>query len=188
MDDKRKRWDAVLDRIPADRPTVGVEVGVWRAILSRVLLAERPALTLYLVDPWRAGEPGTPWYESGSVCPMRNQRQFDEAYKRTLRVTKPWADRRRIRRAPSVEVAGAIMRNSDPGAARLDFVFIDGDHSFDGCRADILAWQGLVRPGGWIGGHDWEKLERGRVTEAVLSVYPRESVELDAESTWFVRA
>lgn len=36
----------------------------------------------------------------------------------------------------------------------LDLLFIDADHSYDGCRDDVLAWRPFVRPGGWIAFHD----------------------------------
>jgi predicted O-methyltransferase YrrM len=37
---------------------------------------------------------------------------------------------------------------------RLDFLFIDGDHSLDGVRKDFEMYSPLVRPGGLIGFHD----------------------------------
>lgn len=36
----------------------------------------------------------------------------------------------------------------------LDFLFIDGDHSYDGVKADFSNYRPLVRPGGWIAFHD----------------------------------
>lgn len=39
--------------------------------------------------------------------------------------------------------------------ASFELVYIDADHSESGCRADLQeAWR-LVRPGGWIAGHDY---------------------------------
>lgn len=40
------------------------------------------------------------------------------------------------------------------GAAPLDFLFIDGDHTYDGAKADFLQYGPLVRSGGLIGFHD----------------------------------
>ena len=40
------------------------------------------------------------------------------------------------------------------GADRFDFLFIDGDHEYEGVRADFLAYYDLVRPGGLIAFHD----------------------------------
>jgi cephalosporin hydroxylase len=36
----------------------------------------------------------------------------------------------------------------------LDFLFIDGDHRFDGVRQDWEMYSPLVRPGGWVAFHD----------------------------------
>ncbi len=37
---------------------------------------------------------------------------------------------------------------------RFDFLFIDADHSYEGCKADFVAWSPLVRSGGEIAFHD----------------------------------
>lgn len=37
---------------------------------------------------------------------------------------------------------------------RLDMLFIDGDHSYDGVRRDFEMYSGLVRPGGIVAFHD----------------------------------
>ena len=36
----------------------------------------------------------------------------------------------------------------------IDLLFIDGDHTYDGVRADFETYSGLVTPGGMIGFHD----------------------------------
>ena len=40
------------------------------------------------------------------------------------------------------------------GGAELDFLFIDGDHSYEGVRADFELYSGMVRQGGLIALHD----------------------------------
>ncbi len=40
------------------------------------------------------------------------------------------------------------------GSSRFDFLFIDGDHEYDGVRADFEAYYDMVRPGGLIAFHD----------------------------------
>jgi cephalosporin hydroxylase len=36
----------------------------------------------------------------------------------------------------------------------LDFLMIDGDHTYEGVKQDYYMYKHLVRPGGWIGFHD----------------------------------
>jgi autotransporter strand-loop-strand O-heptosyltransferase len=41
----------------------------------------------------------------------------------------------------------------------LDFLFIDGDHTYDGVKQDYEMYRHLVKPGGWIGFHDTKDTE-----------------------------
>jgi cephalosporin hydroxylase len=40
------------------------------------------------------------------------------------------------------------------GGRKFDFLFIDGDHSWDGVREDFFQYLPLMRPGGLVGFHD----------------------------------
>jgi predicted O-methyltransferase YrrM len=39
----------------------------------------------------------------------------------------------------------------------IDLVFIDGDHSYEGCKGDIQAWLPRIKPGGFLVLHDYRK-------------------------------
>lgn len=41
----------------------------------------------------------------------------------------------------------------------IDLLWVDGDHSYEGCKADLEAWAPLVRVGGVVAGHDYGHLE-----------------------------
>ena len=49
----------------------------------------------------------------------------------------------------------------------LDLVFIDGDHSYEGCKADIEAWLPKLRSGGVLAGHDYGHKRFPGVKQAV---------------------
>jgi predicted O-methyltransferase YrrM len=38
---------------------------------------------------------------------------------------------------------------------RIDLIFIDGDHSYEGCHGDVVNWLPLMKAGGCILLHDW---------------------------------
>jgi len=59
---------------------------------------------------------------------------------------------------PSTVARGLKILENRP----IDFLLIDGDHRYDGVRADFLAWRDHVRPGGWIAFHDIVPDERTR--------------------------
>lgn len=45
------------------------------------------------------------------------------------------------------------------GYKPVDMVFVDGDHSLDGCKGDITLWLPNIKPGGIIAIHDYKKEE-----------------------------
>jgi predicted O-methyltransferase YrrM len=53
-----------------------------------------------------------------------------------------------------VHLQVADSRTVDPPAEQLELLFIDGDHSYDGAKADFERWGALVRPGGHLLFHD----------------------------------
>jgi hypothetical protein len=55
----------------------------------------------------------------------------------------------------------------------LDFVYIDGDHSFDAVMLDLILWSKKVRKGGLVGGHDYYRFRNAGVVPAV-DCYTRE--------------
>src|SRR5205085_12501196 len=61
------------------------------------------------------------------------------------------------------------------GDERHDFLFIDGDHSYDGVRRDFELYRDLVRPGGLIAFHDInpDYASRGRPGAAISGDVPR---------------
>jgi hypothetical protein len=174
------RWDEVLARLPAGPCTVA-EVGVWRGSLARRLLEERPHLRLWLVDPWQAGVPGTSWWESSSRMPRLAQREYEQSYERVQRLAARYPGRATILRMPSVLGAAWVAD------ASLDLVFLDADHTEAGLLADIDAWRAKVRPGGWLGGHDYGAARFPGVARAVHRRFADLVVEVGEDTTWFVR-
>jgi predicted O-methyltransferase YrrM len=53
-----------------------------------------------------------------------------------------------------VHLLVADSRTAEPPPAPLELLFIDGDHSYEGARADFERWSAFVRPGGHVLLHD----------------------------------
>lgn len=54
--------------------------------------------------------------------------------------------------------------------ASLDFVYVDGDHTYQGVKDDLVAWLPKIRPGGFIGGDDYDWGEQKDVQRAVREI------------------
>lgn len=181
---KRRRWDAILDRVPSGERVVGVEVGVWHGKNAVRLLTARPDMTLYLVDPWKAAEPGSSFAESGAEMADFGQEEFDAARTHSLAALEQFGRRAKVIEMESEPAAAEIKRRR----VRLDFIFIDGDHSYEGVKRDLSAWLPLARERNvlWIGGHDYAN-KNGDVKLAVDEVFGEANVEVDDDHCWFVR-
>jgi predicted O-methyltransferase YrrM len=56
--------------------------------------------------------------------------------------------------AGKVHLLVADSRTADPPPAPLELLFIDGDHSYEGAKADYERWSAFVAPGGHLLFHD----------------------------------
>ena len=160
----------------------GVEVGVFAGDLSSRLL-RRPGLVLYMVDNWKVADPDSPYADvgAGDFHAKLTQEQQDAYLEKTRMMTRFAVDRACILRMDSVRAAGLFEDGS------LDFVFIDADHSYEGCSADIKAWLPKVRAGGFISGHDYDNpaFPAWGVKRAVDETFGSR-VELGENFTWRV--
>lgn len=185
------RGGEILRRMPARFHMIGAEVGVYDGRLSGYLLREHRNLTLLMVDRWRGVPDGHRYKESGSEIAKHGPDGWADVM-RMVRKNIAFAGGRGCPlRGESVDIAKMLMPEF------LDFVFIDADHTYEGVREDIAAWRPLVRPGGYIGGHDWDHPEdhigggpdtrRWGVERAVREFFEPHEIELGKNRTWFVQ-
>ena len=116
---------------------VGVEVGVCEGIFSEFILQNWPG-ELYLVDPWKA----LPDYHDAPYDHEAN-------YEKTLGRMQSFPTRHHICRTTSVVASRQFNDES------LDFVYLDGNHSYEAVRQDLRAWYPKVRKGGMLAGDDY---------------------------------
>lgn len=140
---KRRRW---LSEMMPPR-SVGAEIGVWRGDFSAQILAVVRPRVLHLIDPWHAATDP----ELAGVLYDRPQAQMDAIH-----------DRVRERFAPEIATGTVVIHRATSTVAAaallpdgLDWVYIDGDHTYDGVRADIDCYAAKVGPGGFVCGDDY---------------------------------
>jgi predicted O-methyltransferase YrrM len=83
--------------------------------------------------------------------------------------------------AEKVHLVVADSRTVDPPPEPLELLFIDGDHSYEGAKADFTRWSAFVRAGGHVLFHD--AVDRG----GYGNVYPgvtRAVAEVEQAGGW----
>jgi hypothetical protein len=152
-DPQLKGWPRLRDLVRAlsrqSLPLIGVEVGVSQGWTSEALLREFPNLILLGVDFWDSSSADSEYAKSGdSMAKLTGSEQFAKM-RHAIERTEFANERRKMIRSDSVAAAYQVPDGW------LDFAFIDGDHTLDGVRRDLVAWAPKVREGGIIVGHDF---------------------------------
>jgi hypothetical protein len=119
---------------------VGAEIGVQRGEYSEVLLKANPGLKLYSIDSWKSYR---------DYRDHTSQQKLGRFHKEPVKRLAAYGRRSRIIQGFSLDAVKRFRRND------LDFVYIDGNHTFDWVIQDIIEWSRRVRSGGIVSGHDY---------------------------------
>ena len=117
---------------------VGAEIGVLKGEWSASLFKQIPGLQMYCIDKWLY----YPTYRD-----FRNQKRLDQYYEETKQRLKG--------KGATIIKKWSMEAVKDFKDESLDFVFIDGNHTFEYVTNDIAEWSKKVRKGGLIVGHDF---------------------------------
>lgn len=125
---------------------VGAEIGVHMAEFSRQILRHASPRKLYLIDPWKHFEGAQYERSKYGGLGVDGQTEMDNRFETVQRKLRRPVNSGTVEivRAFSGEAAGRF------GPEDLDFVYVDGDHSYEGVRADLDAYFPLVKVGGLI--------------------------------------
>jgi len=119
----------------------GIELGVWTGHNLAHLLDECNNISmLYGIDPY---EPYQDWNRYIDENVMNN------AYQTALNNMSFFPGRCQLLKTTSLNASQKFSNSS------IDFIFIDGDHSYECCYDDLNLWYKKIRRGGLFSGHDF---------------------------------
>lgn len=129
-----------LKMVFSTKPVVGAEVGVYAGQNALSILQTLNIEKLYLIDPYIPYE--------GYNEPKNNVSELNKAREIAM-----------LRLLNYSDVIEWLFMRSDEAATKiqdsLDFVYIDANHAYDYVKRDIYDYYRLVKPYGYIGGHDY---------------------------------
>jgi predicted O-methyltransferase YrrM len=137
------------------------EIGVWHGVTTcRLREAMAADGVLYAIDPYPRGRLGVSLQQ---------------------RIARAEVDRVRRGKVVWLRLTGAQAAQQflADGAPPFDFIFIDGDHSFDGLRQDWEGWSVLCAPGGLIALHDSRSSPERDIESAGSVRYMRDVIARD---------
>jgi hypothetical protein len=158
----------------------GAEIGVLHGSFSDVIMSQWRGRLLHLIDPWVE--------QSEDVYRETTNKDIDwrSAFKEALGKMVPYSERVKFYKMLSSE---AVTRFKDE---QLDFVFIDGNHSYEAVTLDLELWWPKVKRGGLFSGHDYENIvtngKHCEVKKAVDEFVELKNLELHTTpcSSWWI--
>lgn len=124
--------------------SIGCEVGVAFGNHANSILKNSSLKKLYCVDPFM--------HYDGYEDPFNfEQPYFDVLFENVKNKLSIFNDRCELLRLSSLNAADKFQD------ATFDFIFLDGNHSYEAVKADLEKWYPKVRPNGFIIGDDYSK-------------------------------
>lgn len=147
----RNRSRAIFDSVDEDGTCA--EIGVWKGDFSQEILEQCKPRKLHLVDPWIFDGDCPERWHGGSDA--KTQEDMDAIYQNVVDRFSCHSNVE-IHRMMSCEAVHLF------GNEYFDWIYIDGDHSYDAVRQDLSMWWDKVKSGGTIIGDDYRwRDERG---------------------------
>lgn len=150
-----------------------VEIGSWKgrsaACMAVEIINHGKNFNFYAVDTWD-GEDGENRHYDADTDVVGGT--LYETFLRNIEPVKDWI---KPIRAPSVEAAGVFYPES------VDFIFLDGTHTYEAVKADLAAWVPNLKVGGVIAGDDlhWDGVEK-----AIREVFGSDFEKLNGGKQW----
>jgi len=176
-----------------EKDTIGAEIGVWLGNTSKQFL-QKGIKKLYMIDAYSV-EPYKDNSEmsyqeylakyqhvTGEFAEAGFMRYYDRVYK-TVKLDFELVKEAELHRTTSTDWFEEFLAAKGHGNPEmLDWIYIDGDHSFEGCYSDLEYALKVVKPGGLIIGDDyyWPNSKWGKkgVTQAVDKIKDENNLTL----------
>ena len=153
-----------LNTIPADYE---VEFGRYYAMpASEFLPLENNSIKkIYSIDPWQGG------YSNRDPAALSDMKAVEAKFDRQA----GYNDKVEKMKMTSLDASQLFSDGS------LDIVYIDGDHSYEAVKTDVISWKLKVKNGGLLCGHDYCF---GKVVRALNEVMERVPDQTFADNSW----
>ena len=162
--------------------TIGAEIGVWMGNTSTLFLKNN-LKKLYMVDAYSI----EPYKENtemsyqeylakyqpitGEIAPAGFQKFYDRVYKEIQTRFSTFEEVQICRMTSDEWFEQYLAAKGHGNDEMLDWIYVDGDHSYEGCLKDLNNAKEIVKPGGLILGDDYgwpdAKWQKKGVTKAV---------------------
>ncbi len=147
----------------------GCEVGVYQGENAGKMFEMIPDLKLYCVEPY-AEEPYSTRHRTEEFFASMKKLTYDRVGKKNSIILEKFSE----------DAVKHVPYDC------LDFVYIDGDHSYDYVMLDIILWSRRVKKGGIVSGHDYTNPEMFRKTDVNIKEAVDDYLAIHKINQWYL--
>lgn len=176
-------------------PSTFVEIGSFfgssATYMAKKIRGAQANISFYCIDIWKTSYEGTSANKNFSVRDLIHKEELIKTYQAAVQkngnLNPDLSFKDFTEKAGVKEFVKPLKLSSVKGSQKfknetVDFLYIDGDHSYKEVKNDILNWLPKMKKGGLIGGDDynWPGVE-----QAVMEIFDARSVQVTGP-TWYV--
>lgn len=166
-----KDLPAILKSLNLSENPIGIEIGVDKGATSEYLIQNIPGLTLYGVDPYVDYQDWWGWVAWA-----------EQAYQQMRTRLQPYENQFILHRMISDDAAKLFADET------VDFVFVDGLHTYEQVTLDCQNYYSKVKKGGFFGGHDYTSVEGvGRAAREFAASIGKEIQNCDQDVWYWIK-
>ena len=167
---KEKNRTHLLKIIPKD--SICAEIGVWKGDFSSQILKVVNPKKLHLIAPWKFIPAYSDRWYGGAIA--KGQVDMDEIYNKVRRNFKK-SKKVVVHREFSDKVVKKFKDNY------FDFVYIDGDHSYEFVKKDLEGFLPKIKKGGYLTVDDYAfwKIVLGYGVKKAVDEFVRNHKKID---------
>lgn len=163
---------------------IGAEIGVFKGFNALSILRNLNIETLYLIDSYMKYD----GYDKVNMNYEVNRKGgFDNIKRYAQNKLKHYNDKIRWLNIKSHIAYNVIANSVSMNDFMLDFVYIDGNHSYSYVINDLKNYWKIVRDGGVIGGHDIDIFDVASAVNDFKNQLGSYSFGIKGKDYWFIK-
>ncbi len=164
-----KRTMVIANMIKRNDFRIIAEIGIWKCATIKNVFKECQVDQYWGIDPFSS-------LDEYYIQIKHDEAEWTKLYKYACRLSR-WYSSLSIVRLKSEEAVELFPNKY------FDLVFIDGDHSYEEVKRDIILWSPKVKRSGVLVGHDYNHRKHPGVKLAVDECFP-EGVHRYKDKVW----
>jgi len=147
---------------------VGVELGMYIGELTTMLWNTGAFRSLYGVDLWEGG------YDPGDLASQTDMKKAESVA------------RKRVEGISGIHLLKMSTLDASNELGKVDFVYVDANHTEEAVLEDITAWVPNIKKGGWLAGHDYGRPNHPGVKTVVDRLFGAPDLQFQ-DTSWAVQ-